>query len=549
MAAPSEENTERDASAGHVGALLQASRQRLGEDLPDVALMLRIRLPYLAAIEAGRYRELPGATYAVGFIRAYAEHLGLDSEEVVRRFKAETIDGGTDQKLSFPTPVPETGIPGGAYVFIGLVIAVLAYGAWYVSTTEDGYFADLISPLDEQLSNLLSDDDDPASPEKGETDDKPTSEPSASTEPEPMKPAEPAEAEEKAEAGSEANPAESTTEPAPVTAEPQAENSEATETPTIAATTPAETPSAIQPNVSAEPVETATSTVAETSTTPPVVAEQAAETIPPVAGSDQAEAPAVASATAPAAEPVPVPPVDTESQSVATATQTAVADATPQVVVPAIGDVEQPEPSNLTVAVPEPEVVRPVQPVEPISEVADAVATAPDIDAQGPEPIATAESEPVDVFSSAPIQSETEPAPIVSSLGTESEIAAPEPPPVPAQAEPVSEPQGAEIASVNSPPEQPAEGQTRITINAKNNSWIQVRDDVANQMLVTRLLTAGDSFEVPDRPGLVLLTGNAGALEIVVDGTAVPSIGGNGVVRRGVVLEPERLKGGTAVTN
>ena len=68
-------------------------------------------------------------------------------------------------------------------------------------------------------------------------------------------------------------------------------------------------------------------------------------------------------------------------------------------------------------------------------------------------------------------------------------------------------------------------------------------------MLVTRLLAAGDSYEVPNRPGLVLLTGNAGALEIIVDGAAVPSIGGNGVVRRGVALEVERLKDGTAVTN
>ena len=159
MATPSEEQNEKDGTATHVGALLKASRQRLGEELPDVATMLRIRLPYMSAIEEGRYRDLPGSTYAVGFIRAYAEHLGLDSEEVVRRFKAEAADGGNDQKLSFPTPVPETGIPGGAYVFIGLVVFVLGYGAWYVSTTEDGFFAELISPLEEQFSGLLSDEE------------------------------------------------------------------------------------------------------------------------------------------------------------------------------------------------------------------------------------------------------------------------------------------------------------------------------------------------------------------------------------------------------
>jgi cytoskeleton protein RodZ len=92
-------------------------------------------------------------------------------------------------------------------------------------------------------------------------------------------------------------------------------------------------------------------------------------------------------------------------------------------------------------------------------------------------------------------------------------------------------------------------GSSRIKINAINNSWIQIRDDNLNTMLVTRLLAAGDSFAVPDKPGLVLLTGNAGALEIVVDDTIVPSIGGPGIVRRGVVLDVGRLKAGTAVSN
>jgi cytoskeleton protein RodZ len=51
---------------------------------------------------------------------------------------------------------------------------------------------------------------------------------------------------------------------------------------------------------------------------------------------------------------------------------------------------------------------------------------------------------------------------------------------------------------------------------------------------------------VPDRPGLTLLTGNAGALEVLVDGEAVPAIGPKGQVRRDIALDPERLKSGTA---
>ena len=108
---------------------------------------------------------------------------------------------------------------------------------------------------------------------------------------------------------------------------------------------------------------------------------------------------------------------------------------------------------------------------------------------------------------------------------------------------------GSEVAAVSAPSETESRGPSRITINAKSNSWIQVRDDNSNTMLVTRLLTTGDQYVVPDQPGLVLLTGNAGALEVIVDGDPVPSIGGVGVVRRGVLLDVDRLKAGTAVSN
>ena len=151
------EITGDSASNTGVGALLRASRVRIGEDLQDVAILLRIRYPYLEAIEGGRFEELPGKTYAVGFVRAYADHLGLDGEEVVRRFKAEAAgDEVSRTDLRFPTPIAEASVPGGAIVFMGLLIAILAYGAWYVSTSDENYLADLIEPIPERLVGLVS---------------------------------------------------------------------------------------------------------------------------------------------------------------------------------------------------------------------------------------------------------------------------------------------------------------------------------------------------------------------------------------------------------
>lgn len=91
------------------------------------------------------------------------------------------------------------------------------------------------------------------------------------------------------------------------------------------------------------------------------------------------------------------------------------------------------------------------------------------------------------------------------------------------------------------------EGNTgsRITLRAGGESWIQVRasDDT---LLMTRTLRPGDSYKVPNQSGLKLMTGNAGALEILVDGETAPAIGAMGAVKRNVMLEPDRLKAGTA---
>lgn len=89
-------------------------------------------------------------------------------------------------------------------------------------------------------------------------------------------------------------------------------------------------------------------------------------------------------------------------------------------------------------------------------------------------------------------------------------------------------------------------GVSRILLRAREENWVQVRDG-ANAPVMTRVLKPGDTLKVPDRSGLTLMTGNAGGLEILVDGEAVPSLGAIGQVRRNVALDAEKLKAGTAI--
>lgn len=66
---------------GDVAAWLKTTREARGETIDDVARVTRIGKNYLEAIEAGDLCKLPSQAYTRGFIRLYASHLGLSSEQ------------------------------------------------------------------------------------------------------------------------------------------------------------------------------------------------------------------------------------------------------------------------------------------------------------------------------------------------------------------------------------------------------------------------------------------------------------------------------------
>ncbi len=151
-----------DGEIGHdrvsgVGSALRACRLRHGIPLADVARALRIRQSFLAAIEDGRFSELPGATYTLGFVRAYAEFLALDGDEVIRRLRVEEHQAPPTGELHFPTPSEETGTPRGGILLVGALLAAVAYGGWYfLSSQDEQRISQLADPIPEQLSALIS---------------------------------------------------------------------------------------------------------------------------------------------------------------------------------------------------------------------------------------------------------------------------------------------------------------------------------------------------------------------------------------------------------
>ena len=153
---PPKTSAAADVPPGSVGQELCEARQRNGKTLADVWHETKIPPHHLIAIETGRFEDLPGRVYAVGFVRSYSAYLGLDAETFVARLRAEMAgsvaqlpDMGAlppperkDLEAEFPRSgdaeelftdlfsPPERKLQHS--VIAGLLIAVLIYSGYYV---------------------------------------------------------------------------------------------------------------------------------------------------------------------------------------------------------------------------------------------------------------------------------------------------------------------------------------------------------------------------------------------------------------------------------
>lgn len=425
----------------NVADTLIRARQQFGQDLRSIADVLCIRFAYLDAIERGQYENLPGATYAVGFVRTYAEYLGLDGDKVVERFKTEVEGLDNQTKLHFPTPTPEGKMPGGAVFLVAALLFAGAYGVWFYLSNQGESLSDLVSPVPERLQEMVGGG---ASPEVAESGTAVTIAPTE----------------------------------APAT--------EAAVLPEVQATVE-----------SAEQTGSSPSPVAETPAAP------AAEMAPPVTEEPQVEAPP--------AEAVPAAPMSAPSdESLATATS----EPTQSAVVPQESAATLQE-DSAAVGETAPQAVAPMLSGGQVQSAEQTQSQVPDQSAALP-PVAETPA------SGGASQSDAYAIPAAPDNNT------------PATSFLVNhEPRvyGEEAAGA------------RIVLKATQDAWVQVRDRQGT-LLLTRVLRVGDSYRVPNQTDLTLLTGNAGGLEISVDGRTVAPLGPVGAVRRNIPLDPEGLISG-----
>jgi hypothetical protein len=79
-----------------LGDQFRAARERRGKILEQVSEATKIRAPYLEALEGHDWKALPADVFARGYVRTYAEYLGLDPDHLLKVYARERRMAGAD---------------------------------------------------------------------------------------------------------------------------------------------------------------------------------------------------------------------------------------------------------------------------------------------------------------------------------------------------------------------------------------------------------------------------------------------------------------------
>jgi cytoskeletal protein RodZ len=113
------------------GRYLAQQRELRGVSRADVASATKIPANLIAALETGQVERLPERVFIVNYIRAYAQVIGMESQEAVLRF--EEIDKRIHTERNGSKPAGPSHLPRPVWLAVGiallllLVIAVLAF--------------------------------------------------------------------------------------------------------------------------------------------------------------------------------------------------------------------------------------------------------------------------------------------------------------------------------------------------------------------------------------------------------------------------------------
>jgi cytoskeleton protein RodZ len=108
-----------------IGSSLREARERQGIELVDAEAATKVRAKYLRALEDESFDMLPGETYVKGFMRSYADYLGLDGQLYVDEFNSR-FASGEDDLPTVTRPRRQRPSAGGRQIEATVVLVALA---------------------------------------------------------------------------------------------------------------------------------------------------------------------------------------------------------------------------------------------------------------------------------------------------------------------------------------------------------------------------------------------------------------------------------------
>lgn len=134
-----EEASHTGAAESSPGETLREHREQRGLSLQQVADELHLTMHFIRALEADAYEKLPGDVFARGYLRAYANLLGLDSEKMMHAFKSyvSTKDALQQNARSKRTAKrrKDKNLPW--IVFSGIAFVVVAVILWFFNANAE----------------------------------------------------------------------------------------------------------------------------------------------------------------------------------------------------------------------------------------------------------------------------------------------------------------------------------------------------------------------------------------------------------------------------
>lgn len=122
-----------------VGEILRSEREKKGLSIKEIEIATSIRTLYITAIEEGNYSIIPGEVYLKGFIRNYANYLGLDGQQIVDLYRQNQLPVApvnefiaTDKNESPPEKTTRKSKKTANWVTVSLLVVCIAGGAWWL---------------------------------------------------------------------------------------------------------------------------------------------------------------------------------------------------------------------------------------------------------------------------------------------------------------------------------------------------------------------------------------------------------------------------------